>query len=59
MTVGTNHMNVDYTCYEGKEVQGKIEMVLSRGRVLIEADQYLGRPGDGEFLARSTNQCLL
>ena len=59
MTVETNHMDVDYTCYEGKEVQGKIETVMSRGRVLISDGQYHGSPGDGQYLRRQTSQYLI
>ncbi|MBT8213601.1 MAG: dihydropyrimidinase [Acidimicrobiia bacterium] len=59
VSVDTNHMDVDYSCYEGKEVQGKIETVLARGKVLIDSDQYLGSKGDGHYLARDTNQYLI
>ncbi|MEX1006063.1 MAG: dihydropyrimidinase [Acidimicrobiia bacterium] len=59
MTVDTNHMRVDYSAYEGREVAGKIELVMSRGRVLIDDDAYHGTPGDGEFLPRGTNQYLI
>ncbi len=59
MSVEVNHMNVDYSCYEGKEVQGKIETVLSRGRVLVEDGSYHGSPGDGAYLKRDTNQYLI
>lgn len=55
----THHMRVDYSCYEGMEVQGKVETVLSRGRVIIEDDRYLGRPGDGKYLRRGLNQYLI
>jgi dihydropyrimidinase len=58
VSVDTNHMNVDYSCYESKEVQGKIELVMSRGRVIVENDVYLGAPGDGEFLKRDLCQML-
>ncbi|HVR31522.1 MAG TPA: dihydropyrimidinase [Acidimicrobiia bacterium] len=59
MSVDVNHMRVDYSAYEGREVVGKIDMVLSRGRVLIENDSYHGSPGDGDFLVRGTNQYLI
>ena len=59
MSVDVNHMDVDYTAYEGKTVKGKIELVMSRGRVLIENDTYHGSPGDGDFIARDTNQYLI
>jgi hypothetical protein len=29
------------------------DAVLSRGRVIVEADKFVGRPGAGEFLKRS------
>jgi dihydropyrimidinase len=48
----THHMNVDYSCYEGKKVLGVTKTVLSRGRVVIEEGKYVGRKGDGEFLKR-------
>ena len=47
-------MNVDYNCYEGMEVQGVPETVLSRGKVVIENGNYVGKAGDGQFLKRST-----
>ncbi|HEY9716792.1 MAG TPA: dihydropyrimidinase [Trichormus sp.] len=52
----THHMNVDYNCYEGMQVQGVPETVLSRGKVVIENEKYVGKPGDGKFLKRSTVQ---
>lgn len=59
MSVDTNHMRVDYSAYEGRQVAGKIDLVMSRGRVLIEDNAYHGSPGDGEFLPRGTNQYLI
>ncbi|HEV2914566.1 MAG TPA: dihydropyrimidinase [Pyrinomonadaceae bacterium] len=50
----THHMNVDYSAYEGKRIRGVVETVLLRGRVVIEAGEYKGRPGDGRFLKRGT-----
>jgi len=59
MSVNVNHMDVDYSSYEGKEVQGRIDMVLAKGKVLIEDNRYHGAKGDGEYLRRGTNQCLI
>jgi len=59
MGAGVNHMDVDYSCYEGKETTGKIETVLSRGKVLISDGQYHGAKGDGRYLKRGTNQNLI
>ena len=49
----THHMNVDYSCYEGMTVHGLPETVMQRGQVLVEGGKYLGKPGQGKFLARS------
>jgi dihydropyrimidinase len=49
----TLHMNVDYNPYEGREVTGVTETVLSRGRVIIEEGQFVGRAGAGAFIKRS------
>ncbi|MEJ7625207.1 MAG: dihydropyrimidinase [Pyrinomonadaceae bacterium] len=50
--VANEHMNVDYSSYEGWKMKGKVETVLSRGRVVIESGEYRGRAGDGQFLKR-------
>ena len=52
--VQNEHMNVDYSSYEGWKVKGKVETVLSRGRVVIENGEHLGKAGDGQFLKRGT-----
>ncbi|MHB8429366.1 MAG: dihydropyrimidinase [Acidimicrobiales bacterium] len=57
-SASTHHMNVDYSAYEGVEVRGKVETVLSRGAVVIEGDRYLGTPGAGQFLHRGLNGYL-
>ena len=46
------HMNVDYSSYEGWTVKGKVETVLSRGRVVIENGEHTGNQGDGQFIKR-------
>ena len=48
----SHHMNVDYSAYEGLTVQGVTKTVLSRGKVIIENDKYVGKPGDGKFIRR-------
>jgi dihydropyrimidinase len=58
LSSSSHHMNVDYSCYEGMEVQGTVQTVLLRGQVVVESGRYLGRPGDGRFLARGTCQYL-
>jgi dihydropyrimidinase len=51
-TLEAQHMNVDYCAYEGKTVKGKVETVLSRGRVVIENGECLVDTGSGEFVKR-------
>jgi dihydropyrimidinase len=52
ITAKTHHMNVDYSCYEGLKVRGVTKTVLSRGDVVIEDGNYVGRAGHGTFLKR-------
>ena len=50
----THHMRVDYSMFEGIQVSGMPSTVLSRGRVVVDEDKFLGRAGAGEFMKRST-----
>jgi dihydropyrimidinase len=50
--VEREHMNTDYSLFEGLETTGDVETVLLRGKVIIEDGQYLGTPGEGQFLKR-------
>jgi dihydropyrimidinase len=52
ISASTHHMDVDYSCYEGRKVKGKSEIVLSRGNIIVEGGQFLGREGGGKFLRR-------
>jgi dihydropyrimidinase len=52
LSAATHHMAVDYSCYEGREVQGGSDVVLSRGKVIVEDGEYSGAKGDGRFLKR-------
>jgi len=54
ISASTHHMNVDYSAYEGREVQGTVETVLSRGRVVVEGGEFKGKAGAGQFLKRGT-----
>jgi len=53
LSAKTLHMKVDYNPYEGREVSGVSEVVLSRGRVIVEKGKFTGRAGAGSFLKRS------
>ncbi|WP_329571376.1 dihydropyrimidinase [Kitasatospora sp. NBC_01266] len=56
LSAATHHMNVDYSAYEGRQLTGRVELVLSRGSVLLEEGRWLGRAGHGGFLRRGTCQ---
>jgi dihydropyrimidinase len=44
------HHNVDYTPYEGIEVNAWPALTMSRGRVVWQDGVYHGQPGHGQFL---------
>jgi dihydropyrimidinase len=50
----THHMDVDYSCYEGRQVRGASEVVLSRGSVIVRDGEFTGRKGAGRFIKRAT-----
>jgi dihydropyrimidinase len=54
ISAATHHMNVDYSAYEGREVHGTVETVLSRGAVVVENNEFKGKAGAGRFLKRGT-----
>jgi dihydropyrimidinase len=54
LSARTHHMNVDYSAYEGKRITGRARTVLSRGEVIVDGGEYLGRAGRGNYLSRST-----
>ncbi|HEY0636434.1 MAG TPA: dihydropyrimidinase [Pseudonocardiaceae bacterium] len=58
LSAETHHMNVDYSAYEGMQITGKVDTVLSRGRVLISGDRYHGSAGHGRFISRELCQYL-
>jgi dihydropyrimidinase len=55
----THHMNMDHSAWEGFDIDGHVDTVLSRGRVVIDDNQYVGSKGDGQFLKRGLSQYLI
>ncbi|MFD8547741.1 dihydropyrimidinase [Streptomyces sp. NPDC059649] len=55
----THHMNVDYSAYEGKQLTGRVETVLSRGELVIDRREFTGRAGHGQYIPRGTCQYLI
>lgn len=58
LSAATHHMNVDYSAYEGKEITGRVETVLSRGETVLEAREFTGHAGHGQYIPRGICQFL-
>jgi len=54
ISAATQHQRVDYTPYEGMQVQGVPDTVLLRGRVIVQNGEYVGGKGGGQYLPRKT-----
>lgn len=52
LSASTHHMNVDYSAYEGWEINGKVKTVLLRGKVAIDNGECLVPKGYGQFIKR-------
>lgn len=53
------HDRVGYTPYEGIEVTGWPETVISRGRIVVQESRLLAQPGSGVFLPCGPSQWRL
>ena len=54
-----HHMAVDYSAYEGEKIDGKCDMVMSRGRIVIENNTYVGSKGQGSYVKRGLSSYLV
>lgn len=55
----THHMNMDYSAWEGFEIDGHVDTVISRGSVVVDGGEFLGHAGHGKFLKRDLSQYLI
>jgi dihydropyrimidinase len=55
LSADTHHSNVDYSLFEGREVQGKVRKVFLRGELIVDGDEWLGRAGMGRYCKRSAS----
>jgi len=55
----THHMTMDHSAWEGFEVDGHVDQVLSRGSVIVDESGYVGSKGHGRFLKRDLSQYLI
>ncbi|MEG0963146.1 MAG: dihydropyrimidinase [Lachnospiraceae bacterium] len=52
------HENVDYTPFEGIELNGYPVMTISRGDVIAKDGEYVGTEGRGQFIKRGKPEIL-
>jgi dihydropyrimidinase len=53
-----HHMNMDHSAWEGFEIDGKVDTVISRGVVLVQNDQFVGKVGHGRYVTRGLSEYL-
>jgi len=53
LSASSHHMAVDYSAYEGTEVTGGVDVVVSRGEVVVEHGEFTGTEGHGRFVPRA------
>jgi dihydropyrimidinase len=49
----THHSKSDYNLFEGTEVTGTPDVVLLRGKILVENGELAAKPGVGQFVERA------
>jgi dihydropyrimidinase len=59
ISVETHHMNMDHSAWEGWEIDGKVDTVMSRGEVIAAGGEYTGRAGRGRYVKRGLSDYLL
>jgi len=59
ISVDNHHMNMDYSAYEGFELNGHVDTVMARGKIIIENGEYLGSKGDGKYQPRGLSSYLI
>jgi dihydropyrimidinase len=59
ISVDTHHMNMDYSAWEGFEVAGRVDTVISRGTVVVRDREFVGPKGHGRYLKRGQSQYLI
>lgn len=55
----THHMNMDYSAWEGFEIDGHVDTVISRGSVVVDDGTFHGRAGHGRYVKRELSQYLI
>ncbi|MEM6518808.1 MAG: amidohydrolase family protein [Cyanobacteria bacterium P01_C01_bin.70] len=59
LSAKTHHSNVDYSLFEGREVQGRVKRVFLRGELIVDGNKWRGRAGMGQYIKRSASGQVL
>ncbi|GAA2526470.1 dihydropyrimidinase [Rarobacter incanus] len=55
----THHMNMDYSAWEGYEIAGHVDTVISRGSIIVDNNTFLGSTSHGKYIKRGLSQYLI
>ena len=56
--LASQHMNMDYSAWEGFRIDGHVDTVLSRGSVVVSNGTFSGRAGHGRYVRRGLSDLL-
>ncbi|MFM7324290.1 MAG: amidohydrolase family protein, partial [Nodosilinea sp.] len=59
LSARTHHSLVDYSLFEGRQVTGKVKKVFLRGQCIVDGEQWLGHPGQGQYQPRGASGRVL
>ncbi len=49
----TSHQGIDYDMFEGIRIEGRVELVFLRGKLIVMNNQYVGDLSDGHYVHRT------
>ncbi len=55
LSASTHHSKVDYSLFEGRQIQGKVEKVFLRGHLIVDGETWSGSAGMGQYISRSAS----
>jgi dihydropyrimidinase len=50
VTAAAQHTKASYSLFEGRQLTGRVKKVVARGKLIVDGEDYLGKPGAGRFL---------
>jgi dihydropyrimidinase len=58
ISAATHHMNIDHSAWEGYQIDGRVDTVISRGEILVRDGSFAGTKGRGRYLRRDLSSYL-